>query len=479
MRILFVVTNVGVVESYGPMYLSSLAKSQGHEIRFTRFAPVSVEKAVRWWKPDVVAWSAYSGEFGAMAKTNDALKKKAGFVSVFGGVHATYFPEALWDHDINYGVMGEAENCFPALLDAISAHAPADHIPSVITREKPQNSLAPLVQDLDSLPMPDYAGYYAADPFLRGFPVKMFIPSRGCPFRCAYCFNHQFRALYKGQIKGVRRYGVPRLMDEVLYVKKNYPLEFVRFNDDCFVLKKDAWLEQFCQEFPRKVGLPFMCVMNPTTVKEETVAMLKEAGLASVFMAIECGDDQYRKTVLRRNISNPVLLDAFEIFARHKIAVWSTLMLGLPGTTFDHDVKTLNVALECQPSLINAPIFQPYPKLLLTRYAMENGHCPANMADGNKLFFGRSVLNFSQSVKNKQKNLSDVFHLMVQFPMLEKLLMPVIDHRLAILPFAVLSSLHNGYALQTKIFPHKMTPKRIFLNVSQAFKYFGEMLLGR
>lgn len=476
MRILFVVTNIGVVESYGSMYLSALAKQAGCKTRFVRFNPSLVTKVAREWSPDIIAWSAFSGEFPYMAQLNDKLKDMVKFISIFGGPHPTYFPESLFRYKIDYGVIGEGEHSFIDLLKALQNGSKSFTIGNVITKEKREIDVYPLIEDFDALPMPDYDGYYASNVWLKDFPVKMFIPSRGCPYNCAYCFNHQFRTLYKGKGPIIRRYSVNRLIEEVLFVKRRFALEFVRFNDDCFVNTWDNWLENFCSKYPQKVGLPFFCVINPNNIKDEIIRMLKEAGLKSVFMSIECGDGQYRKSVLNRNISDKQLLDAFSILRKNKINVLSTSILALPGAGFDYDLKTLEMNIKCRPACAIGAIFQPFPKLKLTDYAIENGYYNAGDSYNNLplTIFGKSILNFPENIKCKQKNLSGTFTLLVKVPFLARLLMPFIGIKLIIFPFVIVSGVLTGYFYQNRIYPHRMTLKRLYQNVTAALSYFSQ-----
>ena len=476
MRILFVVTNIGVVESYGPMYLSALAKQEGHDTLFIRFKHDLVTKTVKEWSPDIIAWSVFSGEFSFMAQLNDTLKETFRFISIFGGPHPTYFPESLFKYKIDFGIVGEGEGAFIELLAYIQNNSKTFSIPNVVTKDKRKTDVRSLIENLDTLPMPDYNGYYGADLWLKDFPVKMFMPSRGCPFKCTYCFNHQYNTMYRRKGPIIRRYSVDRLIEEILFVKKNFPLEFVRFNDDCFVMKCDEWLEELCSKYPRKINLPFFCCIDPTNVSDEIIYMLKGIGLKSIYMSIECGDQLYRKSILERKISNEKLFNSFEILKKYKINILSNNILALPGTTFDNDLKTFETNLQCKPTCALAGIFQPYPKLKLTTYAIENGYL--NVDEENQktplTIFGKSILNFPEDIKTKQKNLSDVFCLMVSAPYLAKILIPFIGIRAIILPFSVLSSILVSYLYQRKIYPHRLTLKRLWFNMKAALFYFSQ-----
>ena len=54
--------------------------------------------------------------------------------------------------------------------------------------------------------------------------VHSFIASRGCPFKCTYCFNDGMSKSYEGQ-KYVRRRSVDNVIEEIKRVKEKYDMK--------------------------------------------------------------------------------------------------------------------------------------------------------------------------------------------------------------------------------------------------------------
>ncbi len=93
--------------------------------------------------------------------------------------------------------------------------------------------------------------------------IKIFLTSRVvCPYNCTYCFNHALFELYGSKAKRFASVAWTTIIEEINGVRARYPLEFVVFVDDTFVVCA-TWLEEFAEKFPQEVGLPFFCNSGP------------------------------------------------------------------------------------------------------------------------------------------------------------------------------------------------------------------------
>ena len=54
-----------------------------------------------------------------------------------------------------------------------------------------KNPSRELIMDLNKIQFPDRDILYGADKGVRDFHTKCFIASRGCPYKCSYCYNHK------------------------------------------------------------------------------------------------------------------------------------------------------------------------------------------------------------------------------------------------------------------------------------------------
>lgn len=79
----------------------------------------------------------------------------------------------------------------------------------------------------------------------------------------------------------------------------------------------DSWLEEFAEVYPKEVGLPFFCLTRCNILTEEVLKLLIKAGLHSLTMSIEAGNDYVRNDVIKRHMTRQQILDAFGLFNKH------------------------------------------------------------------------------------------------------------------------------------------------------------------
>ena len=150
-----------------------------------------------------------------------------------------------------------------------------------------KNELARLVE-LDDIPFRDF--HTQQDKFhVEGKKVEQEIPfitnpeytllaSRGCPYwTCTFCSNTLTKPLYQGLGKNFRMRSVENLIQEMEYAMTLCKgIKVVRFDDEVFPIRK-AWIDEFAEKWPARVGLPFEVLVDPRMVAYEPLEKLKRA----------------------------------------------------------------------------------------------------------------------------------------------------------------------------------------------------------
>ena len=481
MKILFVLKQLDY-EPIGLLQLSALLKENGHEVRLSVAATEDPLTAVQAWQPDILAYSVWTGGQRYYMALNRRLREHTQAVSVFGGPHATFFPEMIEEDDLIDGVcIGEGEGALLDLANALQGGTPYYDLPNWWFRvrnggnaggaaEIVRNLVRPAIRDMNTLPMPDRALIFDQDAGLRDSPIKHFITGRGCPYDCSYCFNHAWAEIYKDDGRRVRRRSVDLVLEEIAQVRERWPLRFVVFLDDTFTLQK-GWLAEFTEKYPQKIGLPFFCNVRVNLVTPALARQLAEAGCVSVGMGIETADDTLRNEILKRNMSREQIIEACKTLRSEGIWVLTTNMIGLPGGSLAKDIETLELNALCRPAFANAFLFQPYPRTELGEYAARLGLIDGDVNTIGASAWNDTIIRMTPAEKRRTENLQKLFAITVEFPRLLPLTRRLLDLPPAAGPLLwLVHKLWKGYTIQKRVHPVRFTAREYVAIVRKYLK---------
>ncbi len=316
------------------------------------------DRLIRQQSPDVIGIG-----FGTpYLRIVTELTRRARAVSdahvIWGGVHPTISPEDCIDHADSVCI-GEGELPLLDLAARIRDGEPVDDIANLWVRRDGgvvRNPPRPLIQDLDTLPyghqllgaemfVIEDGKLEARDPSIDNVMYRIHA-SRGCPFQCAFCYNSQYREIYSGLGKYHRTRTVENVLQEIELARTVRPgLKRIRFDDDSFVYPR-AWIEEFCREYPRRVGLRFDILLNPTTANERTLRMLHDVGLDHVQVGIQAGSDEEREKQYKRKGSNADTLALAQLLRDIGIDVTYDVILDNPLASRADKEAMLDLLLE-------------------------------------------------------------------------------------------------------------------------------------
>jgi anaerobic magnesium-protoporphyrin IX monomethyl ester cyclase len=342
MKILFCIYQLDYADHLAVAYLSAIAKQRNHVTRLCCLRHSDLTASVMEQRPDVVAYSANIYGFEEMVAAHKAAKHRHRFISIMGGPHPTFAPETFAHAGVDAYCVGEGELAFNDFLACVEEGRTFKDVTNLITAAG-RNPLRPLIRDLDSLPFPD-RDLTLADSFLKETAKKTFYTTRGCPYRCKYCCNNTYHALYRGKGPAVRRFSVERIIREIEYVKSRYRTEFIKFGDDIFAIKADDWLKTFSEQYAKRVAIPFNCYLRIDRVKKEVLQLLKAAGCYSVHLSLDSTSELVREKILGRQMRKVDVVAALEMIHGFGIHTWVNFMLAAPESTLQDDLNTIRIA---------------------------------------------------------------------------------------------------------------------------------------
>jgi anaerobic magnesium-protoporphyrin IX monomethyl ester cyclase len=424
-KIAFVVLKSKTVSSFGIMYLSAVLKRNGHEVRLLQVensADLLMQLAASG-SPDILAFSATTGLHKCYLAMSRLAKQRFHIMSVFGGSHATFFPEMIEQESVDAVCIGEGEGAFAELADRLQNGADITSVKNWWIKQDGQiykNAVRPLERDLDQLPYPDWELYYESNPALRKMTVRPILASRGCPHTCSYCFNKSLNDIYRGLGAPVRMRRPEAVIREIREIRRRYKTTLVWFLDSNLGVNRE-WLGELLERYRTDVGLPFYCKVRPDFVNEETARLLAAAGCTGVGVGIECGNDYLRKNILRRNISRDEIVAGCRRLKEQKIRIMSFNMIGLPGETVDNVFETMRLNAECGADYAMTMIMQPYPRTDIADYAIGEGYFNGDFDGLDYDYYSKSVLKFADEKERQSiENLQRLFAIGVEFPFTQR-----------------------------------------------------------
>ncbi len=304
-------------------------------------------RVLRRERVQLVALSVRASPYFNVARTlTELVHSELSLPVMWGGNHPTLVPEDCIEH-AELLLRGEGEEALVELARALAQGEPLDGILNLwIHRdggEHVRNELRPLLCDLDQLPFRDYHShehkffvmghsYQQGDP-MHGDPVFQMMASRGCIYKCSYCYNSTYKKeIYAGQ-KWYRHRSVESAIAEVKAAREHWDFKRVRFDDEVFIFRK-AWFTEFCERWPREVGLPFEIFIEPKLVTEERIAALAAAGLTGVYMGVQASA-RVNADLYDRFADDDNIVEKARIFHRHGVYPHFQLIFDDPESTAD------------------------------------------------------------------------------------------------------------------------------------------------
>lgn len=371
--------------------------------------------------PDLIAFSALTMEHSWLQQTTALIKADLPAVPIIvGGIHAILYPEQIMTiPGVDYVCTGEGEETLPALCSALGTGGKLKEIRGGGYRDEDTvviNERAPLLADLTTY-REDRMVYYRRYEILRNDELKQFIASRGCPYRCTFCFNERLHTLFPGEGNRVRMKSPPQLIEEIEAVRKIAPVCSVFFADDLFATNK-TWLREFSELYRERINIPFMCLIRADRMDEETAGLLRNAGCHTVSFGVESGNEKLRTSLLNKNVTDDQIIQCAAVLHGHGIRVQTSNMFCLPDETVEDAFQTIRLNINIKADFVFTPLFMPFPGTRLATYCVEKGYLPQDFSFEHlpQSFLRHSILDTQDRVKIE--NLQRIAFFLVKYPTL-------------------------------------------------------------
>ncbi len=283
---------------------------------------------------------------------------------VLGGPGYSIFPRAALAYlGADYGIRGDGEGAFPALLECLRQGRDPRGIPGVQAAGAEEDAAPAAVQDLDLFP----AWFPALEPASPGEDFWVPVQSRrGCPNDCSYCAT--------SSIQGRNlRFRSPRRVVEVIAGLSAKGFRRFYFVDNSFNIPERTALE-LCRGL-RELAPPvqWRCILYPQAVREELVRAMAGAGCVEVSLGFESGSPAILREMNKRYTPEEVRQTS-DLLARHGIRRMGFLLLGGPLETRETVEESLAFARSLHLEALRVTVgIRIYPGTALERRAREEG----------------------------------------------------------------------------------------------------------
>ena len=415
---------------FGLLYAASAAYRNGHNVKILDLVRENlsygdVKKIIEDFSPRLVGLGGITASYKNCKELVANIKNDfKNIVIVVGGVLASIPDLLLKNAHVDFVVHGEGEISFPNLIKTIEEGGDVSAVKGIsfLKGEKIcRTDIQPQISNLDDIPIPECTlldvdkylepaenwvdWYFKHDKDehrkmldrLSGKKLFPIITSRGCPYRCIFCYRHH---------RGLRQHSVKYIINMIKFLRDNYDVGIFQISDELTTANK-KWVLSFCDAVINEDLNSYFIVLSARadTVDEEMLVKLKEAGCMMINYGYESGSDVILKEI-KKSVTRQQNLRAGILTKNVVIKNIPEIMIGFPSETQETVKETIDFLkqIDTWPISINTPI--PFPQTPLWQYAVE--HSLINDKEGFVLGYRRWVfVNFTKYSDKKVLRLAN------------------------------------------------------------------------
>jgi anaerobic magnesium-protoporphyrin IX monomethyl ester cyclase len=323
--------------------IGAFLKSEGIEVKgldlnnlHISLAEEVAQQKISKFQPDLIGYSILYTNYRWLQNHLKRLRQYFSGPVMVGGPQVILEGKDLFASmpEVDIACVGEGEYAIWEVVKCLERGRSLQEVHGILFRSGDQLVETPArrpVENLDELPFPDFEIFETRD--LPYYPI---LTSRGCPFRCKYCFR---------SVKGDWR---PRSPDNVV-AEMEHAITTYRFNqmvihDDSFNVDLKRVLKICDLMMEREIRIPWKCAgIRANRVTDEVCKRMKAAGCVGVAVGIESLDPEVFESIDKRE-SLPSILEGINILRRNGLKVVGYFIIGLPGDNYQKTMETFKKA---------------------------------------------------------------------------------------------------------------------------------------
>jgi radical SAM superfamily enzyme YgiQ (UPF0313 family) len=295
----------------------------------------------------------------------------------------------LREPSVDYVLGYEAESSFPRLVEALEQGKDPRGTPHLAYRDGDEILVTPrpsTVLDLSNYPPIEFDGMESEKYVVRGLSVgARVVPvytSRGCPYRCTFCYNLHYN------LGKWRSFPTDWILNTVDELARTFHMDGLMPFDDNFFANTEQAEAILAGVRERGHDLKWSVELRADQILQMSMAQLRryrELGVSEVFVGLESGSDRILK-LFNKGFKTDVAREANKMLAQTEIVPRYSFIIGAPTETPGETLQTVDLATELMDDNPMASVWQfnqytPYPGTPLYKMAIKHGFQPYESLD--------------------------------------------------------------------------------------------------
>ena len=386
------------------MVTASYMKSIGHEVmvhdRCIDFR--KAEKVFDSFRPQLLMLYA-----PPTASVKDAIEvsivaRKHGCTVVWAEVVAAAFSEQIVGGGYaDFVLTGETETKLEKLVYEIENNKEFSSVSGITYKAGDKIITTPNVNDtnLEDIPEIDWDLIDVRKCF-RKFPhcknMLYMYTSRGCPFKCTFCYNTMFYNSCH------RKRPIRHVLNEIKYLEEKYGLDGANFSDE-FLLLTDEEIEEITT-FRSENNLKFFWGAETRADAYKDIEKLRrmyDSGCRWLMLGLETGSEETRKKI-QKPMNKDIIRNFVDMCTEVGITTFGSFIIGFPDETPEQLKETAEFALS-----LNVDAFLLNYYVVIPKTPMGNKLVATKRLDPDKAFLESRASSQIQSLSKNYSSIPD------------------------------------------------------------------------
>lgn len=209
-------------------------------------------------------------------------------------------------------------------------------------------------------------------------PFAAIYTSLGCSFGCDFCMinivnrSSNDDGIDASHSRGMR-YWSPQWVAREMQKLAELGVRTLRISDEMFFLNRKYYAPVLQQVIDRGFDFNLWTYARVDTVREDQLALFKQAGVNWLALGVEAGNQSVRQEVSKGSFRDVNIREICQTVRNADINVISNFIFGFPDDTLETMQETLDLALELNTEMANMYPCQALPGSPMYYQAKRNG----------------------------------------------------------------------------------------------------------